>query len=670
MLYFGVDYYPEHWPEGRWAEDARLMAEAGFNVVRLAEFAWALLEPAEGTFDFGWLDRAIALLADHGMQVVLGTPTASPPPWLMARDPSLFRVLPDGRRVEFGLRREYCPNHPGYHEAARRIVSRMAEHYGQHLAVIGWQIDNEFGDRCYCPICRAAFQTWLQRRYRTLDAVNQRWGTAFWSHRYTAWNQIPVPSTTAWPPNPGLGLDYARFCSDSYVAFQQQQIDLLRPLSPGRFITHNFMGFRYDQVNYFDLARPLDLIAWDNYPRNQWNAATLPDPAAPALAHDTMYGLKQQPFWVMEEQAGPAGWEVTAPTPRPGELRLWAHQAIAHGADGVVFFRWRTARVGAEQNWHGLLDHHGRPGRRYEEVRRLGTEIKAIGARVVGTRPAPQIGLLLSYDSRFALQILPHVANFSYSEHVGEVYRALHRLHVPSAVVAPDADFSRYRLLIAPALHVLDEMTAANLRRFVEAGGVLLVTACSGVKDDANRVVEQPRPGLLAELCGVEVEEYDALPPGKTNTVCFTSGGAAAGEAFEVDTWCEILQPRGAQVLAEYQQDYYAGRAAIARHPFGAGEAVYCGVFGGASLMAALLRRLIAAANVAPLLPEAPDLEVVERHGDGRTLLFVLNHAAEPRTLSLAAEYVNLLEGAPAPREVQVGAHDVVILALQEPNRA
>ncbi|MGD9048915.1 MAG: beta-galactosidase, partial [Anaerolineae bacterium] len=324
MFYFGVDYYPEHWPEKRWLEDARLMAEAGLNVARLAEFAWSRIEPREGEYDFDWLDHAILILADRGIRVILGTPTASPPPWLMARLPDAFRVREDGQRVTFGNRREYCPNNPDYQEHSRRIVTRMAEHYAGHPAVIGWQIDNEFGDRCYCPVCATAFQGWLRQRYGTLDELNERWGTIFWSHVYTDWAQIPVPLTTGGAPNPGLALDFSRFMSDSYVAYQQMQIDILRercqPSGAARrqVISHNLMGFKYDLINYFDLARSLDIVAWDNYQRMQWGMHAMVDPSYGALAADTMRGLRGQNFWVMEQQAGSGGWEVISVPPRPG----------------------------------------------------------------------------------------------------------------------------------------------------------------------------------------------------------------------------------------------------------------------------------------------------------------------------------------------------------------
>ena len=383
MFHFGVDYYPEQWPEENWETDAQLMSEAGFNVVRLAEFAWAKMEPQEGIFDFDWLDRAIEIFHKKDISVILGTPTASPPPWLAHKVPDILRVREDGLRVGYGSRRKNCPSHPVYRERSRSITSAMAKHFARNPAVIGWQTDNEFGDRCYCDICRKEFQIWLQQRYGTLDELNTRWGTVFWSHTYSEWDQISLPlSTLGAPPNPSLALDFRRFVSSAYECFQQEQIDILRPKCPNHFITHDMMGFGYDGLDYFDLAKPLDFVSWNNYPIGFWHKFPY-SPSSPALSHDAMRGLKNKNFWVMEHQAGPTGWQVVSPAPRPGVLRLWAYQSIAHGADGIVFFRWRTARFGAEQYWHGILEHDGRAGRRYNEIKQMGAELKRVGKKIL-----------------------------------------------------------------------------------------------------------------------------------------------------------------------------------------------------------------------------------------------------------------------------------------------
>jgi beta-galactosidase len=662
MFHFGVDYYPEHWPEDRWPEDARLMAEAGFNVVRLAEFAWAKMEPQEGQYDFDWLDRAIAILASHDIQVVLGTPTASPPPWLMTKSPELYLVREDGQRATFGNRREYCPNNPVYHEYTRRIVTHMAEHYADHPAVIGWQIDNELGGRCYCPICTRAFQEWLRDRYGLLDALNQKWGTVFWSHTYTDWDQVPLPLTTAGSPNPGLALDFLRFSSDSYVAVQRMQVEILREKCPTHFVTHNFMGFGYDQVDYFDLARDLDLVAWDNYPRGFWDMRADVDPSQVALSCDTMRGLKRQNVWVMEQQAGPSGWETVSTAPRPGELRLWAYQSIAHGADGIVFFRWRTARFGTEEYWHGLLDHHGRPGRRYEEIKRMGGEIKKAGEQLFGSTVKPSVAMILSYDSRFAFQIQANSPQFSYSAHFHQIHRAFHDHHVPVDVVAPTADLSAYKLVVAPALHVVSEAMAENLKRFVRAGGVLVVTSRTGVKDAANAVIDVPLPGLLAGLCGVEVEEYDSLPAGVRNELELALPELAPPHPVHASVWCDVLKSNGATVIACYTQDYTAGKPAITVNQFGQGQVVYVGTVGDADLYEALADWLLGLAGVQPILAAPEGVEVTERwQGDDR-LLFLLNHTGHAQEVDLDGHCTDLLRETACEGKVTIAPRDVLIL--------
>ena len=663
MFTFGVDYYPEHWPEYRWPTDARLMAEAGFNITRLAEFAWSRLEPQEGTFEFAWLDRAIDVLAGQGIRVILGTPTASPPPWLMESDLSLYRVDEQGRRLTFGNRREYCPNHPLYHDRTRAIVDAMAGHYAEHPSVVGWQIDNEFGDPCYCPVCRGAFQGWLRERYGTLDALNSAWGTIFWSHVYTDWSQVPVPLATGGTPNPGLALDFSRFASDSYVRYQQLQIDILRARTSGQFITHNLMGFKYANLNYYDLARPLDLVTWDNYPRTQWSLNAEVDPSGAALAAATMRGLKRAPFWVMEQQAGPGGWDLVSVMPRPGELRLWAYQQIAHGADGIVFFRWRTARHGTEQYWHGILDHDATPGRRYTEIAAMGAELGRMGEAIAGTEVRAPVAMLLSYDSRFAFHIQPNNPAYSYPEHFHDIYRSFHARNVPVDVIAPTDDLSGYQLVLAPPLYVLPEAVAANLERYVRGGGTLVCFFRSGVKDEANAVVNRPLPGLLADMCGVAVAEYDSLPTGAENGLEWSLTGVEVAGPGACQAWADILAPTTAEVIARYTQDYYAGRAAVTLNRYEAGTVVYVGTAGDAATHATLADWLIARTSLTAPFPVPAGVEVTARAGGSRQLLFVLNHTATTQEVTFDRPYRNLLgDDARLRGTVQLGARAVLIL--------
>ena len=663
MFYFGVDYYPEHWPEERWPLDAQLMSSAGFNVVRLAEFAWSKLEPTEGKFDFDWLDRAIAILQDHGLQVVLGTPTASAPPWLMHKSTDLLRVREDGQRVTFGNRREYCPNQPLYHEYTRRIVTAMAGHYANHPDVIGWQIDNEFGERCYCQTCLRKFQTWLRGRYEALDDLNRKWGTIFWSHVYNDWSEIPLPQTTGGSPNPGLALDFYRFCSDVYVEYQKFQIDILKSLCPGHFVTHNLMGFSYARLNYFDLARDLDIVALDQYPRSQWSLETCVDPSTQALNLATMRGLKRQNFWMLEQQAGPGGWEIISVTPRPGEMRLWAYQSIAHGADAIVFFRWRSARFGTEQYWHGLLDHDAHPGRRYEEAKRMGAEIKKAGDLIAGSVVRSPVAMVLSYDSRFAFEIQPNNPHFSYAEHFHQIYQTFFEKHISVDIVPPHADLSAYKLVVAPALHLLTEACAENLKGYVKEGGTLLVTQRSGVKDETNNIVERRLPGLLAEICGVEVEEYDSLSSTMQNRLEYVHPELAGKAMPSVDSLCEILKPVTATVIARYTQEFYAGKPALTLNMYGKGQAVYVGAVGHGCLYATLVDWLADRSGIQPALAVSNGLEVTERWQDSRRFLFILNHSSCQQKIHLVKECTNVLDGKVYSGDATIDGWDVLVLA-------
>jgi beta-galactosidase len=659
---FGVDYYPEQWPETRWAVDADMMRQAGFNVVRLAEFAWSRLEPREGEFNFAWLDRAIEVLCAREMEVVLGSPTAAPPAWVMRKQPDAYRVLDDGRRVTFGHRRHYCPNHPGFREQTRAIVTAMADHYRGNPAVIGWQIDNEFGDPCYCPNCARAFGRWLRRRYGSLEELNRRWGTVFWSQEYDDWDSISLPTRNARAPNPGLHLDYFRFASDSYVEYQNVHIEILRRAQPDWFITHNLMGSKYEQIDYFDLAAPLDFVSWDNYPRLAWNMVPDVDVAAVALAHDTTRGLKRRNFWVMEAQSGASGWENVSVAPRPGEIHLWAWQAIAHGADGIVFFRWRTARFGAEQYWHGVLDHHGEPGWRYAEVQHMGEELARVGRAIVGTVPRAQVALVLSYDSRFAFQAQGNNPGFSYPTHLASLYAAFFRCNIAVDMVSPDVDLSGYRVVVAPALHVISPEIADRLHRFVESGGVLLCTARSGVKGMDNEVTELRLPGLLRELFGLSVEEYDSPAIGVTIPLRSVEPSNTLGEAV-AEGWCDMLAFATATPLLQYTEDYYAGRCAAAENRLGKGRAVYVGTFGNAALHDWLARYLLDAASIAPdIQPEG--IELRWRYGrDDAALLFVLNHAEVARSVSLPGTFTDLLDGSVLRGSAELPGRGVRVLA-------
>jgi beta-galactosidase len=681
-LLFGADYYPEHWSTERWSIDAKLMQQAGMNTVRLAEFAWSRMEPREGYFDFAWLDKAMEILMEHGIRVVLGTPTAAPPAWLIQEHPEILPVNEEGQRAAFGMRRHYCPTQPVFHAATRRIVEAMARHYQQHPDVFAWQIDNELGNiangtRCHCDSCRAAFQHWLQQRYGSLEQLNQRWGTVFWSQEYTAWEQIPVPlqKVRSGRPgsvhNPGLFLDFARFTSESWVQYQHLQVQILRELCPQHLITHNLMGL-FPYVNYVALARDLDVVSWDNYPRMPASWSLFHGNVSPshvAMAHDLMRGLKGRTFWVMEQQAGPSGWGSLSPTPLPGEIRLWTLQSVAHGAEGIVYFRWRTCQVGTEQYWHGILPHDGTPGRRYEEVCRAGEELHRLGPLVTASLPA-EIAILRSYDTLWAFEAQPTTEQLSYDDQIGRYYRALWHRNIPVDLITEDQPWESYKVLIAPCLFVVREDVADRLRTWVEAGGALVVTFRGGVKDAYNKVVDLPLPGLLADLAGVRVVDYTALLPSGTG---IPSGSpetlelivASTSHRVSTDIWMDELELRGAEALGWYRGGPFAGAPAVSRHRVGAGKVFYVGTSLDDNGQNLLMGTVLAEATVAPGVESPDNVEVVRRELEGRDHWFILNHSPTAQEITLPTRGIDLLTGKTIAGPVTVNGRDALVVRSQ-----
>jgi len=622
----GVAYYPEQWPRERWRVDAGMMAEAGLSVARIGEFAWSLLEPEAGRFDLDWLEDSIGVLADAGLDVILGTPTAAPPAWLVDAHPDILPVDEHGQRQDFGNRRHYCPNQPAILAATSRVVEQLGRRFGGDSRVTGWQIDNEFGGRCYCDTCRHRFHAWLRDRYESLQALNARWGTAFWSQTYTRWDQIPLPQPAPKDPNPSLALEYRRFMSDSYVAFQSLQARLLREHGQGQFVTHNLMGFRFPEIDYNRLAKDLDLVGWDNYPSlhrdGGWFAA--------ALAADAMRGLKRRPFWVLEQQAGPLGWGLME-SPAPGQVRLWTYQAIAHGAEAVLFFRWRTARFGTEQHWHGILDADGGARRRYRDLCRLSSELRALAPRLASAAPVAHAALLHDYDSRFALQVQPTNPQLAYEATVRRHYESLRKLGLGVDVLPDSAGLDAYPLVVAPSLYVAGPDRADELARYVAGGGTLVLAPRTAVKDRYNAVPELRLPAWIDELCGVGVTDYQSVPPDQGARI---EGGVEG----EFKGWYEELEVAEARVVATYQDGPFSGAAAITERSVGRGRVVYVAGVATQETLDAIYAYLAGELQLNTMrLPR--DVEVVRLQAQGSAeLLFLLNHSDHEQELRVAGE--------------------------------
>ncbi len=626
----GVDYYPEHWPEERWAEDARLMHEAGLSVARLAEFAWSRLEPREGEFDFDWLDRAINTLAERDIEVVLGTPTASPPAWLVAKYPGVIPLDDRGLEQGFGTRLHRCYSSEEYRARSRAVTEAMAKHFGKNARVTGWQTDNEFARvDCTCDACAARWRKWLESRYGSLEKLNAAWGTVFWSQEYSDWSEVPPlrrPICGTGAHNPSLILDWRRFQSGNIVSFQREQVEIIREHSPERSITHNLMGL-HDSVDYYDLARDLDFVSWDNYPRD----------GSAGVSHDVMRGVKGSNFWVMEERSGHTGWMSFTPNPSPGQIRLWAWEAIGHGADAVVFFRWRSCLYGTEQFWQGILNHDGVPRRRYREVARAAAEVKTLEKVLEGSSVENSVAIFNDYENIWALQIQPQTAGFSFRRIELAYAEAFARLGAGTDVIGPDADLSKYKLVVFPPLYVCTEALARRIEDFVRGGGVAVLSCRSGVKDETNVCRTAPLPGPLARVAGLEVKDYDAIGGQKVEVEL------SDGSRLRAGAWCDVLDLKTAVATAIYRSRYYLGEPAAAVNRLGEGRAYYIGTVPEAPFFTQFLRPVLDELGVdrVPGLPEG--VGVARRYKEGKPVLFVYNFSGEAKEVPLGAGRRNLL---------------------------
>ena len=656
-LQLGAAWYPEHWPEERWPEDVRLMREAGMTVARLAEFAWSTLEPGEGQFDFDWLDRAVALLAEAGMVSVLGTPTAAPPAWLVHTRPETLAVNESGQRVQFGNRCHYCVNSPEFHVAVRRIVEAMATRFGDNPNVIGWQLDNEYNRVCYCDHCHGLFRQFLAERYGSLDELNERWTTRYWSQTYSAWDQIPIPVGRH---NPGLRLEFKRFVTESYKQFQKLQLDVLRPLlRPGVWVTHNFMKW-FGAFDHYALSNDLDMASWDWYTGTGHN-----DYLSSGADHDLVRGFKQANFWLMETQPGNVNWSSVNNSLNRGEARAMAWHAVAHGADAVLYWQWRSALNGQEQ-YHGtLLDAAGEPRLFYDEVKGLGHEFETASALLAGSEVKTKVAILNSYDSRWSIEFQPHHQDFDYVAHLKHYYRPLAAENIAADIISADAPLSGYSLVIAPALLLLSEERASRLRAFARRGKTLVLTPRCGMKDEYNALLPSRQPGPLAEIAGVDVEEYYALDePAPVNGNWFTGVS---------QYWAERLRiPEGssAQIAARYGEcnGWLDGQPAITVSPYGGGLVYYVGTYLDEEAQQALISHMLPLAGGRPPMQDIPaGVEVRTRVTPDRVTIFIIiNHLRQKQTLRLQWPATEHLTGEAVTEELVLEPYGVALVTKSQ----
>jgi beta-galactosidase len=658
---YGGDYNPEQWPEEVWAEDMRLMREAGVSMVSVGIFSWALLEPAEGVYDFSRMDKILDLLQENGIAADLATPTAAPPAWFFHQHPEALLVDRDGRGLSYGSRQTFCPSSPAYRRAALRIAGALAERYADHPAVAMWHIHNEYGchnDACYCDTSAAAFRTWLRARYGDdLDALNDAWGTTFWSQWYYTWDQILPPRTTAAPPNPTHQLDWRRFCSDELLSLCTAERDVLRRASPGTPATTNFLVLRtIDALDYWRWAPELDILSNDHYLLSD-------DPEAEvdiALHGDLMRSLAGGPWFLMEHSTGAVNWQPVNRAKLPGEMRRNALAHVAHGADGIAFFQWRAAKAGAEQ-WHSaMLPHAGTDSQIWRDVVQLGADLRAL-AEVRNSTSTAQVAIVWDWDARWALELPSQPSGeLRYQDLVRDWYTPLWRAGVAVDFVRPDdPGLDRYKLVLAPSLYLVAEAAAANLTRFTERGGTLAVGFHSGMVDENAHVYLGGYPGAFRDVLGVVTDELFPLLPGETTGL---TGAATSGAT--ADLWSERIRLTGAQAVASHADGPLAGLPAVTRHRHGKGTAWYLGTHPDQDTLAALLDRIRQDADVTPEQEAPAGIEVVRRHGTEADYLFLIDHTGNGA--EAPAEGVELLTGKPISGTVSIPPGGVAV--IREPH--
>jgi beta-galactosidase len=678
-MYFGVDYHPEQWvypyagtpenPEEQWDKDAELMRVAGLNVVRIGEFTWGLCEPEEGRFNFEWMRRVMDIMHRAGIKVILSTPTSAPPIWLGQVHPEILPVDEDGLVKNVGTRRAMCLNSDAVWDHSKQIVTAMAKALGDHPALIAWQIDNGIGGN----FCEASFNedtrrdwhAWLQAKYQTIPRLNDLMGLRHWGQVVSDWSQVPMPKRAPGQHNPALVLDWNRFCSDTIVQYVRMQADLLHELTPNAPVTTNLRPFKH-KFDHFDLAEVIDFVSIES------TAAIKSRSAEIACEIDMLRSLKKSDirapdgdsgFWVIEQKAGNVNWQDVNSVVRPGVLRMFTFQLLSRGANAVLFFRWRQPRFGTEKFHGAVLPHHIRNDNRiFREISQIGEEIKLLGPALQGTRVMPEVAILYSHDNEWTLQ-QPNQPNkfFNLREHINLIYTALHDKNILTDFARPSEDLSRYKIVFAPSMHLLAAGEVDRLRLYVQNGGILVATCNTGLVDEHHLAPDSGYPSDMVDLFGLEVVEFDMLPPNEENHLTF-KGAFPTSHLHPARLWCDIIDPQGCQVLATYAKDFYAGKPAVTMHSYGMGKTVYVGTISHQHLYYDLVGWLRQTAGLHSLLKVPENIEVSMRQKDDTRIFFLLNHQNTPVRVQFFKPMHEFLTGQTFTQFCDVPPHGVVVL--------
>ena len=670
---FGGDYSPEQWGPDVWDADDAAFDAAGVTLLTVGVFTWSLTQPAEDVFDFTVLDAIVQRAADQGRLICLGTGTGALSPWIARAYPEVTRTDFEGRRHRYGQRHNACWSSPHFRRLAAQIAGKLAERYGSHPSVVAWHIGNEYGGRCYCDRCAAEFRIWLRRRYGTLPALNEAWNTTFWSHRFTDWDEIEPPSalTEHWggpgkTAFQGITLDFARFSTDNAIRQYTEERDAIRQHSDLPATT-NFMGF-YEPLDYQRFSEVLDFASWDNYPRRT------DAPWSTALAHDLMRGLKGgAPFWLMEQTPSVTASRDVNPVRRPGIMRLWSWQAVAHGADSVLFFQMRQSRGACEMMHGAVLDHSGSlDTRTFREVAGLGAELGRLGAATLGARTPARCALIVDWDSWWAVEMADGPNRLlRYLPTIEAWGRAFWEAGAQLDVVPVTADLSGYDVVAAPLLHMITGDIVERLEEVAGRGGTVLTGYLSGRVDEDDRRFLLHAPGPLRTLAGVRVAETDSAETGALNRVRFADGSGSVPDAeSEASMLFEVLVAEDADVVARYRHDFYAGEPAVTRRVVSGGHGAeghvwYVGTQLAQPGIDAIVRSALGRHGLVGPYADVAGLEHTVRIApDGRRVEFLLHHGRDPVQVALHADGTDLLTGVRRTRGAAVVLRPADVLVL------
>ena len=638
---FGGDYNPEQWDEETWKEDMRLFKLANVDTVTLNVFSWAALQPSENEYCFDKLDSIMEMVKENGLKVVLATSTAVHPAWMARKYPEILRTEFSGMKRKFGGRHNSCPNSPIYRKYSTKIAEKLAHRYKNYDNIIAWHISNEYGGECFCENCEKAFRVWLKEKYQTIDELNRVWNTAFWGHTFYDWDEVVLPNLLsehfAYDRTmfQGISLDYRRFNSDSILECYKLEYDAVKSVTPDIPITTNLMGF-FKSLDYQKWAKYMDMISWDNYPANE------DTPAQIAMSHELMRGVGQgKPFLLMEQTPSVTNWLPYNALKRPGVMRLWSYQAVAHGADSVMFFQMRRS-IGACEKYHGaLIDHAGHENTRvFREMSDLGKELAGIGEETLGTKVPAEVAIMFDWDNWWAIEYSAGPSCLlKYRDEVQNYYSALFEQNVSTDIIGCDDDLSQYKVVIAPVLYMVKPGVDEKIRHFVENGGTFITTFFSGYVDEHDLVMLGGYPGKLRDVLGIWVEESDALPEGTKNHFTWE------GKQYEATLLCDLLHEESAESLCTYEDDFYAGMSVLTKNAYGKGKAYYVATRSSQDFYKDFLKKVLDEAGVENRLELPQGVEGTVRVNDTDRFVFLLNHTQDRKEIAVERSCVNLITG-------------------------